>query len=277
MSFAGLTVVSLESRRADLVENLVRSESGVCFNAPSVRELPLEENHSCLELVRELVADKHEALVLTTGVGLSYLIDAAKSIGLEADLLEALRRVKTISRGPKPVAVLREYRIKPTMNIPEPNTWREIVDGIKALPAKTVAVQEYGVSNPEFVLQLEPQGMQVKAAPVYRWALPEDLAPMRKAAQMIASGEGDIALFLSSVQLTHLLEVSGSLGLRDLVMDRLRRSIVVASIGPVMTDALEKYDIPPDFSPRHPKLAICIRQLAAEAQALVSQKQARAR
>src|SRR5690606_15395961 len=97
MSFAGLTVISLERRRADLVENLVRSEGGVCFNAPSVRELPLEENHSCLELVRELVADRHEVLVLTTGVGLTYLIDAAKSIGLEAELIEALKRVKTVS------------------------------------------------------------------------------------------------------------------------------------------------------------------------------------
>ena len=29
MSFAGLTVVSLESRRADLVENLVRDEGGI--------------------------------------------------------------------------------------------------------------------------------------------------------------------------------------------------------------------------------------------------------
>lgn len=73
-----------------MLENLVRSEGGICFNAPSVRELPLEENHSRLELVRELVADKHEALVLTTGVCLSYLIDAAKSIGLEAELLAAL-------------------------------------------------------------------------------------------------------------------------------------------------------------------------------------------
>jgi uroporphyrinogen-III synthase len=277
MSFAGLTVVSLESRRAGLVENLVRGEGGICFNAPSVRELPLEENHSCLELVRDLVSDKYEALVLTTGVGLSYLIDAAKSIGLEAELLEALRRVKTISRGPKPAAVLRDRGIKPTINVPEPNTWREIVDGIKPLSVKTVAVQEYGVSNPEFVLQLEAQGMQVTAAPVYRWALPEDLAPMRQAAQMVASGSCDIALFLSSVQLTHLLEVSESLGVRDLVLNRLRGSVVVASIGPVMTEALAKHDIEPDFSPGHPKLAICIRQLATEAQSLVAQKRGRAR
>ena len=277
MSFAGLTVVSLESRRADLVDNLVRGEGGICFNAPSVRELPLEENHSCLELVRELVADQHDALVLTTGVGLSYLIDAADSIGLKAELIEALKRVKTVSRGPKPAAVLRDFGIKPTINVPEPNTWREIVEGIKALPAKTVAVQEYGVSNPEFVLQLEAQGMRVKAAPVYRWALPEDLGPMRRAAQMVAAGNCDIALFLSSVQLTHLLEVSAAMGLRDLVLDRLRRSIVVASIGPVMTDALTKNEISPDFSPRHPKLAICIRQLAAVAQSLAAEKKARAR
>lgn len=277
MSFAGLKVVSLESRRADLVENLIRAEGGVCFNAPSVRELPLEENHSCLELVRDLIADKHEALVLTTGVGLQYLLDAAKSINQEAELIEALRRVKTISRGPKPAAVMREYRIKPTLNVPEPNTWREIVEGIKALPAKTVAVQEYGVSNPEFVTQLEAQGMVVKAAPVYRWALPEDLEPMRVAARQIAAGECDIALFLSSVQLTHLLEVAGGLGLQELLRDRLAKSIVIASIGPVMTDALIKHGIAPDFTPRHPKLAICIRQLAVASQSLVATKRGNVR
>src|SRR5438034_8125394 len=42
-------------------------------------------------------------------------------------LIAALRRVKVVPRGPKPVAVLRELGISPALMVPEPNTWRELL------------------------------------------------------------------------------------------------------------------------------------------------------
>ena len=276
-SLSGLRIVSLESRRADLVEKLIRDQGGDCFNAPSVRELPLEENEACLQLARDLVADVYEALVLTTGVGAQYLIDAASSIELQTALIEALKRTTTVARGPKPAAVLRQYGAPATMNVPEPNTWREVAEAMRLLPVRKVAVQEYGVENPEFEAILRQIGFDVTTVAVYRWAPPLDLRRLEEAARRIAVGQCDIALFLSSVQLTHLLEAAERVGIAGAVLERLRQDVVVASIGPVMTEALDRHNLKPDFEPKHPKLAICIRQLADEAAALISAKRARAR
>ncbi len=277
MPFDRLRIVSLESRRAHLVEDLVRQQGGICFNAPSVRELPLEENEPCLQLARELAAGGYEALVLTTGVGAQYLIDAAAAINIEKPLIEALKRITTVSRGPKPAAVLRHYGAPAKMNVPEPNTWREVAEAMRGLSLKKVAVQEYGVENPEFVAMLEGLGFDVNSVAVYRWAPPVDLGPLREAARLIAAGQCDIALFLSSVQLTHVLEAADGLGLRDALLERLKSDVLIASIGPVMTDALARFGLKPDFEPRHPKLAICVRQLADEAAALIAAKRGRVR
>jgi uroporphyrinogen-III synthase len=272
MSLAGLSIVTLESRRADLVVKLVEQQGGLSFNAPSVRELPLEENRSCIELVQALIADQYDAIVLTTGVGLQYLIDTAGSIGVEPGFLAALKRTQTISRGPKSAAVLRRYGMNPTVLVPDPNTWREVLTEMNRLNASAVAVQEYGVSNPEFISQLEQQGRTVTPSRTYRWALPVDVTPLQHAAKRIVSLSCDIAVFLSSVQLTHLLEVARELELEQAVLDRLRSDVVAVSIGPVMNDALRSHGIEPNFIPKHPKLAICIRQLAAVAPELIARK-----
>ena len=211
-------------------------------------------------------------MVLLTGVGTDYLLDAAEAVGLRSDLTAALSRVRTVARGPKPAAVLRRIGVRPTLNVPEPNTWREVAKAMRALPPGRTAIQEYGVSNPELVAALEAHGFQTTTVPVYRWTLPLDLEPLETAARRLADGDCDVLLLLSSVQLAHLLETAERLGLRERVVERLRRDVVTASIGPVMTEALEREGLRPDFTPKHPKLAICIRQLAEQASELVARK-----
>ena len=43
------------------------------------------------------------------------------------DFIAALQRVKVVPRGPKPIAVLRELGVTPALTVPEPNTWRELL------------------------------------------------------------------------------------------------------------------------------------------------------
>jgi uroporphyrinogen-III synthase len=277
MSLADYRVVSFESRRAELVESLIRQHGGECFNAPSVRERPIETDEDCLRFLEAVIRGDYEAVVFTTGVGAQYIIDAAAAAGRREPFLQALRRTRTVCRGPKPAAVLRPLGVPVALSVPEPNTWRETADAMKDLPVKTVAVQEYGVPNPELIALLRVRRMKVTAVPVYRWDLPEDTTALEEAARRIAADEFDIALFLSSVQLTHLLQIAARHGLRDKLLRMLRERLVIASIGPVMTDALVREGLSPDFTPKHPKLAICIRQLAHEAPSLVLSKRGPAR
>jgi len=43
-ALAGLDVVALESRRADEIARLIRHHGGTPVSAPSMREVPLDEN-----------------------------------------------------------------------------------------------------------------------------------------------------------------------------------------------------------------------------------------
>jgi uroporphyrinogen-III synthase len=276
MGFEGLRILTLESRRADIVHKLVVEQGGECFNAPSVRERPLETNPQAAEFARELIAGEYDMVILTTGVGTRYLLDVVSARGALEPFLEALRRVRIVSRGPKPAAVLNELKIPVSVNVPEPNTWREVLEATAGISARRVAVQEYGAPNPELIHLLRQRGSVVTPVTIYRWDLPEDLAPLEEAVARVCDRWCSIVIFLSSVQLTNLLRVAERAVLREAVVDAMKQDIVVVSIGPVMTDALVREGLRPDFEPKHPKLGVCIRQLAERSKQLVSAKRSEA-
>ena len=131
--------------------------------------------------------------------------------------LDALSRVKVVARGPKPAAVLRELRARIDLHVPTPNTWHETLAALDShLPVAglRVAVQEYGKPNIELIEGLEQRGATVTCVPVYRWALPEDLGPLRAAIVEIAQRRVGIALFTSAQQVEHLLQVAAGDGSR---------------------------------------------------------------
>ena len=272
MGFGGMRVLTLESRRADLVQKLVAEQGGECFNAPSVRERPLETNPQAAQFASELIAGQYDMVIFTTGVGTRYLVDVVAASGSMEPFLQALRRVQIVSRGPKPAAVLNELKVPVSINVPEPNTWREVLDVTAGLSARRVAVQEYGTPNAELVHLLRQRGMAVTPVAIYRWDLPEDVAPLEEAARRVNERWCQIAIFLSSVQLANLLRIAERAALREATLQALREDIVVVSIGPVMTDALVREGLRPDFEPKHPKLGICIRQLAEQSKELVAAK-----
>jgi uroporphyrinogen-III synthase len=135
-----------------------------------------------------------------------------------------------------------------------------------------VAVQEYGTPNWELIAVLRQRGAAVTPVTIYRWDLPEDVGPLEVAVQRICDRWCHAVIFLSSVQLAHLFRIAERAGLQERTRSALQEDIVIVSIGPVMSDALVREGLRPDFAPNHPKLGICIRQFAEQASRLVSAK-----
>jgi uroporphyrinogen-III synthase len=102
-----------------------------------------------------------------------------------------------------------------------------------------VAVQEYGVSNADLLDGLRARGAQVTVVPVYQWALPEDLAPLRAAVAALAQREIDVALFTTGVQVVHLWEIARQMSLEAELTLGLRH-VVIASIGPTTSEELRR-------------------------------------
>ncbi len=278
-SFNGLRVLSLESRRAREIGLIITSYGGDPFVAPSMREVPIEANGQALAFIEDLVGGEYDVVILTTGVGTRVLLDIVQRIhGTRRKFSDALAETMVIARGPKPAAVLRELDIAPWFVAPEPNTWREILAGLDArsdvsLEGLNVAVQEYGVSNPDLLAGLEARGARVTPVPVYQWQLPEDVEPLRTAVRGLARGEYDIALVTTGTQIVHLMKIADEMSMREAVLDGLRRT-VVASIGPTTSEELRQHGVAPDLEPSHPKMGFLVREAAERAMELRQKKQA---
>jgi len=156
--------------------------------------------------------------------------------------------------------------------VPEPNTWKEIVEAVAGRPERRIAVQEYGRPNPELNAALERLGATVTTVAIYRWELPDDREPLREAARRLANREFDVVLFTSSIQLDHLLAIAQDLDVEAQVRAALARHVVIASVGPVMTATLESYGFPVDIVPAHPKLGALVKAAAELAPAILFRK-----
>src|SRR5262245_4305197 len=173
-----LRICSFESRRAGEMEQLLSRHGATPTVAPSMREVPLEQNETAFRFAEQLLAGRIDAVVCLTGVGTRTLLETICERHERSEILAAFERCCVIVRGPKPVAVLREWGVRIDYRAPEPNTWRELVqmldDEHVPLASRTVAVQEYGKPSTELCAALEDRGAHVMTVPVYRWMLPED-------------------------------------------------------------------------------------------------------
>jgi|SRR5271168_300097 uroporphyrinogen decarboxylase len=276
--FRGLRVVAFESRMAAETAKLIERLGGVAMVAPAMREVPLEDNHAALDFARRLLAGEFDIVILLTGVGVRALFLVMETRHQRAPLLVALGKTTVVVRGPKPTRVVRELGLEPAIVAREPSTWRELLGDLAKqirLDGKTIAVQEYGVSNRDLIAGLEARGARVTTVPVYRWTLPSDRAPMLAALKAIAAREADVALFTSASQVVNLMQVAEAEGIGAEVRGGFA-ALAVGSIGPVCSAELASNGIHPDFEPEHSKLGHLIKEAAQRARAILAAKRGRA-
>jgi uroporphyrinogen-III synthase len=275
--FAGALVLAFESRKASEMTRLIERYGGRAVSAPAIREVPLVDHPDALAFLRALDAGELDVVVLMTGVGTRTLVSALGGEVAPGDLAARLSRARVIVRGPKPASALRELGVRNFGQVPEPNTWREVLNVLKAegfvADGKRIAVQEYGAPSQALYDALAAAGAIVTRVSVYAWALPDDTTPLRKGLHAIASGGVKIALFTSASQVEHALRVAAQEGIANEVVTRLR-SGCIASIGPVCSDALRAEGLPPDIEPEHSKMGHLVKAASMSAREVLKRKSA---
>ncbi len=274
---SGLEVVTFESRRAKEMAALITRYGGIPRSAPSLREIPLEDNPAAFRFGEILFSGGFDAVIFMTGVGTRTLFDVLESRFPRAKVVRALSQITVVARGPKPVKVLRELQVPITITVPEPNTWREILQELDenargfTLAGSRIAVQEYGVANEAFLQELGALGAEVFRVPVYRWSLPEDTAPLRRAVEVIAERSVRVALFTNAAQVHHMFQVASQAGLTDALLAGFA-TCVVGSVGPTCSEALRSHGLTVDLEPEHPKMGVLVNETARRAAVLLRAK-----
>ena len=257
---------------------LIAHYGGLPLVAPSMREIPLEDNTEVLHFGKRLLAGQFDMVILLTGVGTRTMVEVLQTRHSLETINAALGRTTLVARGPKPIAALKELGLAATITVPEPNTWRDIIhtlDAHKPVAGLRIAVQEYGVSNAELLHALHGRGAKVSQVPVYRWALPEDTAPLREVIDAILKGEVDVVLITNAVQVDHIMRLLTQDPQFKGGTDRLRDAtgrMIVASVGPTASERLRGYGLPVDLEPSHPKMGILVKETSERARALLEVK-----
>ena len=272
--FAGLTVAAFESRMGTELARLIERYGGRPLVTPALREIPLDDNSAALKFGVRLTTEQVDILILLTGVGTTALFDLLKARYPWSSIVAALKQTAIVARGPKPVAALKAFHLQPTLTVPEPNTWVDLIstlDEYRPVKGLRVAVQEYGVSHPDLLEALKQRGAEVFPVPIYRWALPEDLTPLRQALDVVIGHNVSVLLITNAAQVDHVMQVLEKDGKVEPFRTALKK-MVVASIGPTASERLRQHEWPIDLEPSHPKMGLLVKEVSEQARTLLDRK-----
>jgi uroporphyrinogen-III synthase len=236
----GRRILVPESRELDLFARMLEAQGAETLRCPMVTILDVEDWTLVDAWLDRLIADGLDDLVLLTGEGLRRLLARARSRGSEAGFLAALKKLRTITRGPKPARVLRELSLAPGLAAVEPTT-SGVIATLKeeALAGRRVGVQLYpGNPNDLLIDFLRDGGAEPDPVLPYRYASDAETAHVEAAIRAMAEGKIDAVAFTSSPQLERLKEVARERGLAPALTAGLQRTRI-AAVGPVVAAAVE--------------------------------------
>lgn len=259
----GKRIAFLESRLADHVAELVTRRGGVAISAPALSEEPDVDPAAIARLIDRWSARPVRIVIFQTGVGTRALFAATDALGITETFLNLLASTTVVARGPKPTAVLRQRAVRIDSSAADPFTTQQVLEAIAGieLAGETVVVQRYGDVNVALNDALEARGAAVVEIPTYRWALPADTAPLNHLIDSLHRSQIDAVVFTSASQVQNLFAVAAA-ERRDSLRTSLNATLI-ASIGPVCSDALRRYGVDVDVEAQPPKLGPLMAALEA--------------
>jgi uroporphyrinogen-III synthase len=249
-SLAGRTVALAEGRQLKELAQMLEKEGAIALRYPMISILDNPDAGPVVGWLRDVTAGKFDCVVLVTGEALRRLLGFAEREGIRSEVVAALSRTRTITRGPKPVRALKEIGLEATL-IAESPTTDGVIATLKKLPIKgqTVGVTLYGESNPTLVRFLEEGGATVRTVLPYVYAPASDSDCVAELITKLAEGGIDVIIFTSSPQVDRLYEVAHKKGLESRLDQGLAKTCV-AAVGPVVAENLRekgaKVDVCPD-------------------------------
>ena len=262
LPLAGFTVGVTAARRAAELGNLLERRGAEVLHAPAIRIVPLADDAELHAATEQLISQPPDVVVVTTGIGFRGWVEAADGWGLGEALVAALRQATLLARGPKARGAIRAAGLTDAWSPPSEST-AEVLEHLLAgeVEGVRVAVQLHGEPLPDFVDALGCAGAQVVQVPVYRWVPPEDLAPLDRLLATVLDGGVDAVSFTSAPAAASMLHRAGQLGMLEPLLDRLRRDVLAACVGPVTAGPLVARAVPV-VAPERSRIGALVRTLA---------------
>jgi uroporphyrinogen-III synthase len=169
-----------------------------------------------------------------------------------------------LARGPKARGAIRGGGLVDAWS-PESESSAEVLEHLLSgaegpLAGRRIAVQLHGDPLPDVVEGLRAGGAEVLTVPVYRWVLPEDVAPVQRLVDSVIAGTVDAVTFTSAPAAASLLQVAGDLGRSDELVAALHGRVRAIAVGSVTAGPLAAVGIP-TWQPERARLGALAREV----------------
>ncbi|MFH8373773.1 uroporphyrinogen-III synthase [Streptomyces cyaneofuscatus] len=242
---AGFTVGVTAARRAEELATLLKRRGAAVQHAPALRIVPLADDSELLDATKELINHAPDVVVATTAIGFRGWVEAADGWGVGDALLERLRGVELLARGPKVKGAVRAAGLTEAWS-PGSESMAEVLDRLlgEGVEGRRIALQLHGEPLPGFIESLQAAGAEVVGVPVYRWMPPQDIAPLDRMLDATAARALDAVTFTSAPAAASFLGRAEVRGLLPEILGALRDDVLAACVGPVTALPLQARGIP---------------------------------
>jgi uroporphyrinogen-III synthase len=249
MSLTNRTIALAEGRQLEELAQMLEKEGATPLRCPMLAILDAPDDAPLLRWLDQLEAGAFDWVILLTGEGLRRLLACADRHQRRDAVIAALGRTRTVIRGPKPGRALKEIGLTATVTAQAPTTDGVIASlGAINLEGVTVGVQLYNESNPPLEQYLQSVGARPVTVQPYIYAPAADSERVVELFNAMAAGTVTAIVFTSSPQVDRLFEVAEERQCVDLLTQGLAETLV-ASVGPVVNDNLQKRGITVGVSP----------------------------
>jgi uroporphyrinogen-III synthase len=247
---AGRRIALVEHRELDRLGRMLEELGAETLRCPLVAIADAPDQAAVQAWLERAIAAPFDDLVLMTGEGLRRLRGAAARAELEPGFRDALARMRTITRGPKPARALREIGLGPGLRAATPTT-----DGIIAalsqedLSGRRVGVQLPPDAPPRLADFLRQAGALPDPVVPYAYVPRADRRQIAELVDQMGQGRVDAIAFTSAPQVARLFEAVTGSGGEDRLLAALRRT-PIGAIGPVVAGELQRHGLEPAIMPQ---------------------------
>lgn len=260
----GFTVGITAARRSLEFGAALERRGATVMYGPAIQIVPVEDDATLQNITLRFLSDPPDIVVATTGIGFRGWIDAADGWGVGERLLGCLSNATLLARGPKARGAMRAAGLTGEWSPPSESS-TEVLERLLQmdLEGRHIAIQQHGEPLPDLVEALQAAGATVTQVQVYRWQPPADPAPLQKLCRAAADRTIDAVTFTSAPAAASFLQTADEMGIREMVIDAMKREVKVFAVGPVTAAPLDRAGLPV-AQPDRARLGSLVREVAEQ-------------
>jgi uroporphyrinogen-III synthase len=247
----GCVVAITSDRRREELAALLRRRGADVLMAPTMRIVPLHDDHMLRAATEECLRGPLDYAVATTGIGWRAWMSTAEGWGLADQLNAVLTRAAVAARGPKAMGAIRAGGLREVYSPPSESS-PELLEWLLAqkLAGTRIAVQLHGSDDTGFLNALRSADAEVVPVPVYQWGPPEDPAAVVRLVDAVVRRQVHAVAFTSAPGAAAFLQAAENSGNLGRVIDALTSDVLPACIGSICASPLALHGIVPVWPER---------------------------